>query len=542
MPRLVVGPLLRHVGPTTATIWVETDVPCSVRVLDATARTFTVHGHHYGIVDVTGLAPGSGTEYTVALDGETVWPEVDSSLPPPRIRTPAQGRRVRVVFGSCRMSVPHDPEHNRSYGVDVLRAYAHRLATQADDEWPTLLLLVGDQVYADETSSAMREIIGARRDISRPPGTEVADFEEYTQLYRLAWTEPTVRWLLSSVSTAMIFDDHDVRDDWNTSWTWRRQVDAEPWWRTRITGALGAYWLYQHMGNLGPDDREADPPYAAVRSADGDAGAALDEFAYTAHRRPDSARWSYTRDLGTVTLLMVDSRCGRVLDATHRAMVDDAEWSWIEGTARAAAGCDHLLVGTSLPFLLPRGVHHLESWDEAVAAGAWGSRAARFAERIRQGLDLEHWAAFESSHRAMSALVTSIASGGYGPAPATISFLSGDVHYSYAAEASYDGQDATTSRVHQLVCSPIRNPLSPTMRYLNGLASFGVAELVGTALAKLARARPPDWRWSITSGPHFHNALATLDLDGRRARLRWETATSNSDESRGLTETASLEL
>ncbi|MBO0827225.1 MAG: alkaline phosphatase family protein [Streptosporangiales bacterium] len=542
MPRLVVGPLLRHVDTTTATVWVETDAPCTVRVLDATARTFTVHGHHYGIVDVGGLTPGTSTEYAVTLDDETVWPEPDSSFPPPRIRTQAHEGGVRLVFGSCRMSVPHDAEHTRTYGVDVLRAYAHRLARQDDAEWPTVLLLVGDQVYADETSQAMQEFIRSRRDIARPPGIEVADFEEYTELYRLAWTDPSVRWLLSTVSTAMIFDDHDIRDDWNTSWTWRRQMDSTPWWRTRITGGLAAYWLYQHLGNLGPGDRAADATYTAVRSAADDAGGLVDEFAYDAHRSPRSAQWSYARTFGTVTLLVVDSRCGRVLDPTHRAMVDDAEWSWIERTVEAAAGQDHLLIGTSLPYLLPRGVHHLEAWDEAVAGGVWGRRAARFGERVRRGLDLEHWAAFGESHRAMSELITSVATGARGPAPATIAFLSGDVHYSYAATASYEGQDATTSRVHQLVCSPIRNPLSPTMRYLNGIASFGVAELAGTVLAKLARVRPPDWDWKVSSGPHFHNALATVDIDGRDARLRWETATANADESRGLTETASLPL
>jgi hypothetical protein len=31
-------------------------------------------------------------------------------------------------------------------------------------------------------------------------------------------------------------------------------------------------------------------------------------------------------------------------------------------------------------------------------------------------------------------------------------------------------------------------------------------------------------RWSITDGPWFRNALATLDFEGRRARVTWQTA------------------
>src|SRR5262245_56241352 len=101
MTEIVVGPLLRHVDERAATIWMETDRPCEVRVLDATARTFTVHGHHYAVVEVGGLAPGSDTPYEVALDGETVWPGPDSA--PSRIRIPRPGRG-RITFGSCRVA------------------------------------------------------------------------------------------------------------------------------------------------------------------------------------------------------------------------------------------------------------------------------------------------------------------------------------------------------------------------------------------------------------------------------------------------------
>ena len=70
MASLVLGPALRHVAPTTATVWVETDAPAEVGVLGSTARTFQVAGHHYALVVVRGLEPGSRTEYTLDLDGE----------------------------------------------------------------------------------------------------------------------------------------------------------------------------------------------------------------------------------------------------------------------------------------------------------------------------------------------------------------------------------------------------------------------------------------------------------------------------------------
>src|SRR3954447_2701803 len=103
MRRLVLGPLLRHVGERTATVWVETDRPGEVTVLDATSSTFTVHGHHYAIVEIDGLAPGTRTPYDVRLDGEVVWPAAHrEGFPASSIRTPEAGRPLRLAFGSCR--------------------------------------------------------------------------------------------------------------------------------------------------------------------------------------------------------------------------------------------------------------------------------------------------------------------------------------------------------------------------------------------------------------------------------------------------------
>ncbi len=63
-PTLLLGPLLRYVDATEATVWVETDTPCDVRVLDTTEPTFTVAGHHYALLMIDGLEPGTTVDYT----------------------------------------------------------------------------------------------------------------------------------------------------------------------------------------------------------------------------------------------------------------------------------------------------------------------------------------------------------------------------------------------------------------------------------------------------------------------------------------------
>ena len=67
-----------------------------------------------------------------------------------------------------------------------------------------------------------------------------------------------IRWLLSTVSTAMIFDDHDVHDDWNTSEAWLEEIRETDWWDEHIVAGLMSYWIYQHVGNLSPDEQDED--------------------------------------------------------------------------------------------------------------------------------------------------------------------------------------------------------------------------------------------------------------------------------------------
>jgi len=324
VPSLVLGPLLRHVDSGSATVWVETDRKCAVEVLGVTTPTWCVAGHHYAVVCIDGLAAGSSTPYEVRLDGELVWPDPESPHPPSRIRTVDPDRPLRLVFGSCRAAEPRSWTPTTLFGADALDTYAERMAGLPADQWPDALLLLGDQVYADETSPITQRRIRERRDVSRPPYTQVADFEEYTYLYHESWSDPQLRWLLSTLPTSMIFDDHDVHDDWNTSQAWREDMEATYWWAERITGALMAYWIYQHLGNLAPDALAANEVYQQVRAA-ADAEPVLREFAKAADREADGekgAQWSYRRDFGRTRLLMIDSRCGRIL-AVARARYPD---------------------------------------------------------------------------------------------------------------------------------------------------------------------------------------------------------------------------
>lgn len=313
-------------------------------------------------------------------------------------------------------------------------------------------------------------------------------------------------------------------DDWNTSAAWLARMRATSWWRERILGGLMSYWVYQHLGNLSPAELAADELYSRVRAA-GDGTHLVRGFAAAAEADPSGVRWSYRRDLGRVRLVMIDTRAGRVLDEGDRAMLDKAEGEWLrQAVLDGRKGYDHLLLGSSLPWLLPHLVHAAEGWNAALCAGERGPRWARAGEALRQRADLEHWAAFPASFAALTELIAEAGSGAH--APATVCVLSGDVHHAYVAEPHWRGTAGPrpTSRVLQLTCSPVHNSIPGSLRAGFRFGWSRTGRRLGRLLARHGRLGRPPLTWRRTGGPWFGNQLMTLTLAGRTARIALDQA------------------
>jgi hypothetical protein len=261
-----------------------------------------------------------------------------------------------------------------------------------------------------------------------------------------------------------------------------------------------------------------------VRAA-GDATDVLSEFARSAIEESDghkTTRWSFRRDFGRVRLLMIDTRAGRILSGGRRLLVSDSEFEWLE--ANAEGSYDHLLIGSSLPWLMPHAISALQAANEAASARpGW---RGRLAERIRQAGDLEHWPAFRTSFDRLTRLVRRSASG----SAATVCVLSGDVHHLYAAEASFD--TPVNSKVYQVVCSPIHNRVP---RIFHPLFRLGWSRALAVLLGK--RSLRPPVAWRKIAGPYMTNALATIRITGRKAVVELEKADAN-----GLTGIAKIPL
>ena len=225
-------------------------------------------------------------------------------------------------------------------------------------------------------------------------------------------------------------------------------------------------------------------------------------------------RFSFRWDLGHSRFLMIDSRNGRQLENDLHLMLSDAEFDWIEQQVAAPGRVDHLVIGTSVRWLLPHAIGDLETVIE-ITAGRPGWRG-RLGEKVRQAADLEHWSAFRSSFDRLTAMIEQAAASG----PTTVSVLSGDVHHSYAARAELPSRPA--GRVHQLTCSPVHNKMDWYIKPGFRLSWSRALRALGEAWARQAGAPLKPLDWQRIAGPLFGNTIATLELQGNRAHVFFE--------------------
>ena len=515
MASILVGPLLRYVDSTSATVWVEVDRPCTVEILGRRVPTFAVAGHHFALVVLERLEPGVRYPLVLRLDGAVAWPA--AGTPGAVLVTPAGELPLRFVVGSCRVGGAVVADDAGADGERIARLETDALAelgrrAQADPATaPALLILAGDQMYADLPSPATLEFLRSRRPVEGLHAAEVIDFEEYAFAYREAWTaDPAVQWLLATVPTVMIFDDHDVHDGWNSSQAWVDGMRAEPEWAERIVAAFASYWVYQHLGNLSPADLRRDPLTAAALAGD-DISGPLFDLAQRSAGLVEGERpcWHFLRDVGGVRLVVVDARSDRVLTEGARSMLSPAGWSWLD--ERLTGGCEHLVVVSSVPVVLPHMVQWLEAWADRTSAGAWGGPGRVLAELARDRLGLEHWPAYGDSAGRLLDMLADVAAGRRGTPPSSVVVVSGEVHYGYLAAIDVPGEVP----VVQLVSSPLRNPSSRPLRVLHRFSTTRPAALLAATVARLAAVPRPRHRWRLTAGPWFRNLAVTLEF-GRR--------------------------
>jgi hypothetical protein len=200
--------------------------------------------------------------------------------------TLGQGGRKQWIRDQACFTSPHAANHLMTFGEYA----ALHLMAFSDTTWP----------------AGIAELTGEAGLAAGPAGRPGRSEELAAARAAL----PAVRRVLANTPTYMIFDDHDVTDDWNLTAHWRDRVHASPAGRRIVANALAAYWAFQGWGN---DPGQFAPEFTGTirgHLADGAEGAAarFDDMLW------GFDRWSFAAPTTPVTVCL-DTRTQRAYDS-----------------------------------------------------------------------------------------------------------------------------------------------------------------------------------------------------------------------------------
>ncbi len=519
MSDVICGPLIRYIDHRCAVIWLELDQDMEVVVnlhpvrngisfppITVRAWPVQVGSTYYAWVHCRHLLPATWYEYEIqgiADSGEHIglWPdrELPGSVRPSLFRTlplfSVEG--VRVAFGSCRAGFPPTDPKAFEEGVDALHAMAieiSKTAAEREAHWPHFFIFTGDQIYGDTLSEAKKREF-ARRPENRVTNNQATTYAQYASLYREAWTTvPQIRWMLSCIPSFMVFDDHDVIDDWNISEEWIKERLLSLGWVRLMSEGLLAYWIYQGAGNLPPKEWRSDerlrhliPRY---RSPFRDVTRRLGRMFREYIMRRRKADWGFAIDVPGTRFVVGDTRMSRKLTG-KRLLMDDYAWTNFVKRARNNKARNTILVVPG-PFLVGHPMHDLlsrvaESIEGnppsvvgAIAGGLVGGLIGgpagalagaiagsvggeflldKYGEDIIREADIELWAAFPTSFNRMLTLLEQLVDGVQTTPKRFVGMIAGDVHHANVMRADFQKTSRRASLLH-FTMSPLQRKVA----------------------------------------------------------------------------------
>lgn len=357
---------------------------------------------------------------------------------------------------------------------------------------------------------------------------------ERARVLAYAATVPKVARVLASCPTYMVFDDHEVTDDWNISAQWRSRVLTSPLGRAVLRNGLMAYSAFQATGNEPakwrvPDvGTSVDPPKehllleaTATLLADRAAPTTAHEnevddlLGLTSPTAVPKVAFHYRVDGPRHRAVVLDTRTRRTFDSSRRhtppkLMGEALDTMLPKGPL--TDGRDLLVVVSAAPILFPRVFDALiqplaaavfDLSTHIVRTEAFDPARPRPALVGSEEWDVEGWGAHEPSFDAMVRRL--------GTYPAVV-VLSGDVHFasSLACDVWTKGDDTCDSRILQCTSSAARNEPSPGQRAVLRGQRSAQRMLQGRAVERIG--------WDGDHGVVLPSGASIRP--GRRGRLR----------------------
>jgi hypothetical protein len=307
---------------------------------------------------------------------------------------------------------------------------------------------------------------------------QIANLDRYKQ------TLPAARRVFANIPTYMVFDDHEVTDDWNLYEQFVTHVNNSPLARRVVANALAAYWLFQAWG----DDPDVFKGLAGpiVRSLTSPNRTGSFENSMLGH-----GSWAFVAPTAP-PIVLIDSRTQRGFDPDPRAKRGEsknpprlmnaneaAHFTRLAAQAISSSPEGLLIIVAATP---PFGVEAFEKFQ-------------KFLSKIKgpEQLDFEAW-------RANPGGWTDLLAATAAARPRSLIVLSGDVHYSFATRIGLRIKDQPQSIAGlQFTSSSLKNAI---------VAGSRTALLIGQW------TNFPDQQFDIWQKPVHARSLQSADPTG----------------------------
>lgn len=275
---------------------------------------------------------------------------------------------------------------------------------------------------------------------------------------------PQVQRLFAHIPTYMIFDDHDVTDDWNLTVGWEHAVDQNQFASQVIGNGLAAYWMCQGWGNKPESFNEAFIEQA--------------KQLFTVQVRAITERHNEADDAATTHSI------SRIEPDKHQAFIEMLnrfeEWHYTIDTSPKVIVLDTRTRRWRSESRMnkPSGLmdwealiefqHQLLHQDKVVIVSAAPMFGVKFIETLQKMattigkplvIDAENWMAHPGSANTLISIFT------HTKTPTNFVVLSGDVHYSFAYDIKLRYR-RNSPNIYQITCSGIKNQFpAPLLKF-----------------------------------------------------------------------------
>ncbi|NTS77240.1 alkaline phosphatase family protein [Catenovulum sp. SM1970] len=539
---LIAGPILRHVSPSAFTLWLVTQQAVTTQLLITdhqgqaivqkdlnkdNCHTVQVGTHCFiHLVELTLDTPLQADQfyfYDLIFDLETEQ-SLNTLVPAlcyPGFDKPRFCLRSHVdnmYHGSCRK-----PHHHQDDALAILDDKL-QASMQNPADYPAMLMMSGDQIYADDVAGPMLHAIhqvmnklglfneswqgtdvnnteellsskqcyylresllpddkasqamldsvfrGARKPIFTSVGAQnhLICLSEIIAMYLLVWSDTPWQWLeldkmppqldskqqdkyqhelssidafasslpkvrraLAHIPTYMIFDDHDVTDDWNLTRGWEEAAYNNPYSKRIIGNALIAYWLCQGWGNMPKHFKQWADKVPHYFKTD-----VVTEHDDLVQQMFDWQQWHYVLDTQP-KVVVLDTR-------THRWRSENSankpsglmDWETLSELQQELVGEKAVIMVSPAPVF---GVKLIEVIQHIFTF---------FGKPLM--VDAENWMAHPGSANVILNIFH------HKQTPPNFIILSGDVHYSFAYDVTLRNKK-DSPRVLQVTASGIKN-------------------------------------------------------------------------------------